>query len=359
MMRRMKTWLVIIALCVCGITSAAAQTAPAAVRVGVYVAPPFIMKSGDSYTGFTWDLWQQIASDLKLTYNVREVGTVADLLKQIRDGQIDIGVANLSITADRYKMVDFTQPYFDSGLRIMINEDRSTSLSGIISGLRQGGHLRVYAWIGILIIVGTIVLTLIDRRFHPEFPKEWGKGLAESFHHVMSVATSGSTSHRNLMGSLGTVIGAIWLACGVAVVAYVTSSVTSVMTASTIAHQINGFNDLGNKRVGVVAGSSGETFSRTAMLNVQPYDSMDTAVADLVKGKIDAIVRDAPVLEWYDNSHPALPLTEVGPIFQPDKYGFALAKDSPLTRPISEDILRLGNNGMLDTLHMRYFGRTR
>jgi ABC-type amino acid transport substrate-binding protein len=70
-------------------------------------------------------------------------------------------------------------------------------------------------------------------------------------------------------------------------------------------------------------------------------------------------VRDAPVLEWYDNAHPELPITEVGPVFKPEKYGFALPTGSPLTRPISEAILRLKDNGVLDTLRDRYFGTTR
>jgi ABC-type amino acid transport substrate-binding protein len=49
----------------------------------------------------------------------------------------------------------------------------------------------------------------------------------------------------------------------------------------------------------------------------------------------------------------------VGPVFKPEKYGFALPTGSPLTRPISEAILRLKDNGVLDTLRDRYFGTTR
>jgi polar amino acid transport system substrate-binding protein len=225
--------------------------------------------------------------------------------------------------------------------------------------LKQSGHLRIYAWIAVLIVVATIVLTLIDRRWHPEFPEKWREGFAESFYHVMSVATSGSTSHRNLLGWGGRILGALWLACGVAVVAYVTSSITSVMTVSTITHQINNFGDLGGKRVGVLAGSIGETYCRAAMLDIVSYDTMEEMVDALLKGRVAALVRDAPVLEWYDNAHPELPITEVGPVFEPEKYGFALPSGSVLTRPISEAILKLKDNGTLDTLRAKYFGTTR
>jgi polar amino acid transport system substrate-binding protein len=340
-----------------GVAPAGSQSAP--IKVAVYVAPPFVMKTSDGYTGFAWDLWQQVGNELDLKFDVREVRTVEQLLQLVHDKQVDIAVANLSITAERFHQMDFSQPWFDAGLRIMIDEDRHTGLSTLIFDLKQSGHLRIYAWLGIILVVATIVLTLIDRRWHPEFPEEWPQGLAESFRHVMSVAMTGSTSHRNLLGAAGTALGALWLACGVAVVAYVTSSVTSVMTASAITHQINSFNDLRGKHIGAMAGTVGESYCRDAMLDVQSFDTMDQAVDALLKGQIAAIVRDAPVLEWFDNAHPELPVTVVGPVFKSERYGFALPTGSPLTRQISEVILRLKDRGTLDTLRTRYFGTTR
>lgn len=326
------------------------------IKIAVFVSPPFVMKSGDRYTGFTMDLWQRIADDLDLRYQTQEAGTVSQLLAWTRTGQVDVAVTSLTITADRFATVDFSQPYFDSGLRIMVNEDRHASMSNLMTGLRQSGHLRIYAWLGGLIIVATVALTLIDRKFDPEFPRHWHEGLAEAFHHVMSVATSGSTAHPNLLGVAGRVLGAIWLACGVAVVAYVTSSITSVMTVSSMNHQINGPGDLGNKVMGALTGSTGESYCRTAQLQVRSFDTMEAAVDALLKNQISAIIRDSPVLEWYDRTHPKEPVAVVGPLFMPEKYGFALPKGSDLTRRVSEEILRLKDKGVLDDLYSRYFG---
>jgi ABC-type amino acid transport substrate-binding protein len=351
--------IVILVLLSCSAPHVAAQRAPAPIKAAVYLSPPFVMKSGNGYAGFTWELWQQIAGDLKLTYDVEEVSTVAQLLQLLREKRVDVAVANLTITSSRFETADFTQPYFDAGLRIMIDEDRHVGMANLMTDLQHGGHLRIYAWLGIIIVGGTIVLTLIDRRYHPEFPEKWHEGLAESFYHVMSVAASGSTSHRNLFGAAGRLLGALWLACGVAVVAYVTSSITSVMTVSQMAHQINTYSDLHGKHVGAVTGSVGEFFSRAAMLDVQAFGTMDQALDALLIGQISAIVNDAPVLEWYDTAHPELPITVVGPVFDTEKYGFGLPQDSPLTRPVSNAILRLQDRGVLDTLRTRYFGTTR
>jgi len=76
-----------------------------------------------------------------------------------------------------------------------------------------------------------VLLTFFDRRFDKSFPESWREGIAESFYTVMSVATSGKPAKRsNLFGWVGRIWQGLWLVCGVAVVAYVTSSVTSVMT---------------------------------------------------------------------------------------------------------------------------------
>ena len=41
--------------------------------------------------------------------------TVTELLQQVRDHEVDVAVANLSITAERYTQMDFSLPYFASG----------------------------------------------------------------------------------------------------------------------------------------------------------------------------------------------------------------------------------------------------
>jgi ABC-type amino acid transport substrate-binding protein len=46
-------------------------------------------------------------------------------------------------------------------------------------------------------------------------------------------------------------------------------------------------------------------------------------------------------------------------VYNIEKYGFALPQNSPLTRLVSEAILRLQEKGGLDALRTRYFGTTR
>ena len=128
------------------------------------------------------------------------------------------------------------------------------------------------------------------------------------------------------------------------------------MTANQIRSQINGPDDLPGKTVGTIAGSAGDDYCRNQNLNTQVFSNIADAVSALVNRRINAIVYDAPILRYYDNSHPDLPLTEVGPVFAKKKYGFGLPMDSALRIPINEELLQLTENGSIERLSSQYFG---
>ncbi|WP_367716364.1 transporter substrate-binding domain-containing protein [Nitratireductor sp. GISD-1A_MAKvit] len=207
-----------------------------------------------------------------------------------------------------------------------------------------------------MIVLSTIALTLFDRRFDRDFPRRWREGIAESFHQVMSIATTGKASRKNLFGWVGRIWSALWLVCGVAVVAYITSSVTSVMTAVSIEQQINSLADLTDKTTGVIADSSAEDYLTELGIATRPYKDLDAAVAAMKNGRVDAIVGDAPVLEYHAYHNPHDEMTVVGALFHPDKYGFAFPHDSELLREATLKILELQESGGLEELRLKYFG---
>jgi ABC-type amino acid transport substrate-binding protein len=62
------------------------------------------------------------------------------------------------------------------------------------------------------------------------------------------------------------------------------------------------------------------------------------------------------VLQSYDFNHPELPITEVGPVFAPQNYGFALAIGSPLRIPLNQALLEFGESRTLAGIFHEYFG---
>jgi hypothetical protein len=104
--------------------------------------------------------------------------------------------------------------------------------------LYENGSLKSNFWIAISLIIASVFLTILDRRLDPEFPADWSKGIAESFYHMVSILITGTTGHKPMFGIYGRILAALWLVMGVGFVAYVTSSITSVMTINSMERQL-------------------------------------------------------------------------------------------------------------------------
>jgi polar amino acid transport system substrate-binding protein len=333
-----------------------AATLPATVKVGVLVLPPFVERTQNGYAGMAIDLWQDAASKIGVTYQYQAFPSLPELLDAVSARRIDVVVGNIAITEDRLLRMDFTQPWFDSGQRVMVDQSHGLSFAALFENLERSGHLEVYLWIAILIAIATIGLTIFDRYFDKEFHKEWHKGFIESFYHVISVTTSGKTSHKRLFGVYGRIIAALWMICGVAVVAYITSSITSVMTTESLTSQVTGKASLPGKTVGVLNDSVGQAYCFDEALTCVSFDTPNQLATDLRDGTVDAVIGEAATLEYYAHTHPHPPVTVVGALFRREKIGFATPLGSPLTRPITLAIVADMQTGLIDRLRARYFG---
>ena len=334
-----------------------AQPAVEPVKVGVFVNPPFVMKDGEQLSGMAIDLWRDLATKLDQEYRFVEFPTVQDLVQATASGNVDVAVSNLTINQSRAERVDFTQPWLDGGDRIMVAKNSGHGLGNLITGLSNAGFLKAYAWIAAIIIMATLLLTLFDRRFDKSFPSRWRDGIAESFYSVMSVATSGKPpARKNLFGWVGRIWQGLWLVCGIAVLAYVTSSITSVMTTLSLTSQISSVDDLSGKTVGVMSGTVQEDFAKEEGLRIQTYAGLNDAVEGLLNGDVTAIIHDAPVLEYYAHTHSDQPIEVVGRLFEKDKYGFALPPRSTLTRPLTLAVLGAIDAGEIEDLRTKYLG---
>ncbi|WP_374786296.1 substrate-binding periplasmic protein, partial [Paenochrobactrum gallinarii] len=199
--------------------------------------------------------------------------------------------------------------------------------------------------------------TLFDRQFDKNFPRSWRDGIAESFYTVMSVATSGKPAARkNLFGWIGRIFQGVWLVCGIAVLAYVTSSITSVMTTLSLSSQIKSVADLSNRTIGVQPGSVSEVYAKQHNMKSQKFEHIEQAVEALLNGNIGAIIGDAPVLEYYAHTNSYKPISVIGPLFEPDKYAFGLTHGSKLTRPLTIELVGTQESGDLEVMRARYFG---
>lgn len=356
LLQYMMKILPLLMLVVFSTSSAAQENTPRPVKVGVYVSEPFVVKQGESFSGMAIDIWQGIASRNSLATQFVEYPNYTELVRAVSESEVDAAVTNLTITESRAQIVDFTHPWFDAGLRIMVHTKAGQGWDDLIARLEDAGHLATYAWIALVILVATVLLTLFDRRFDADFPKKWTEGLAESLHHVVSIATSGKASRKNLFGWIGRIWQTFWMVFGIAVVAYVTSSVTSVMTVAHISNNIDSLADLQGKSVGVRAGSIAEQMLKSRSIATVSFDHLPDAVKALTDDEIAAIVGDSPVLAYYAHTHPEEPLDLVGNSFSPDKYGFAFPRHSDLVKPATVAIIAMHEDEEIARLKTKHLG---
>ena len=350
-------WLVVAVLSFSRLSAAESGPEGAPLRVGIRIDEPFVMKMPDGgYKGYAIDLWERIAAENGWKYELIEFHSTAEILEAISQRKLDVGAANITVTRSRLNDADFSMPFLDAGLQIMVDDTRKSGGSQFWKVISDPVHLQIVGFGSLLIVLLALIVTLFERRLDPEFPKGWIEGWVESFYHVMSIIFTGKTNHKGIPGPLGRFFAALWVATGVAVVAFITSSITSSMTVSKLHGQINGPQDLPGKVVGTIRGTLGQTYCENLQLNTQLYASMPDALRALVRRQINCIVYDAPVLQYYDNAHPELPVSEVGPIINKAPYGFAFAPGSPLRVPFNRALFDLDEKGFVNTLHTQYFG---
>ena len=128
------------------------------------------------------------------------------------------------------------------------------------------------------------------------------------------------------------------------------------MTVNRLHGIIDGPKDLPGHHVGVLSGSLSQKYCEDQNLNASIFPNLPDAVKALVHHEIDAIVGDAMTLQWYDNAHPELPITEVGPLFMKKGYVFAMPINSPLRHDINKSLLKQQESGFTETLRKHYFG---
>lgn len=332
---------------------------PKRVTVGVFSDAPFAVPDEDmQWRGYAVDLLREIGMRSGLVPEFREYASLEALYDAVHRGEVEMGAGNTLVTSFNLAKVEFSQPILDGGLRIMVSKERGDSFARLWEGLKQNGHVRMLLWGTFVMIAASFVLLFILRKFDEEFTRHWHEGFAEAFYHVVSVCVTGKTHYRGDLaaGWIGRILAALWLCFGVGTVAYVTSSVTSVMTANTLAGEISGPKDLAGKKVAVLEGGAGERYCAKRDVQVVRCKSLDEAVEVLLARRVDAIVSDAASLESFDIRNPNLPITEKGEIFERRHFAFPVKPGAPsLLLQLNEGLLQARESGLLDHVRGEWF----
>lgn len=94
-------------------------------RVGIDTTyPPFEFEEGGEYKGIDIDLINAIAENQGFAIEFSPMD-FSGIIPALQADQLDVAIAGMSITDERKEIVDFSDPYFDAGLSLVVAEDNS------------------------------------------------------------------------------------------------------------------------------------------------------------------------------------------------------------------------------------------
>jgi polar amino acid transport system substrate-binding protein len=322
--------------------------------VGVRVIPPFVMDGAGGFSGFSIDLWREIAGRLGIDSEFIARGNVRELLDALRTGEVGVGIAAISITEQREETLDFSVPMFRSGLQILAPVSSNLSVVGTITSLLRPSILQFVLFAAGFVIMIALLIWIVERfmaRRRMETPPRLGTTLydtATSFLQEDGVGERGKSR-------TGRVLTLLWLCVAVMFGIMLEGIVTAHLTVEQLNSQVQSLADLYDKRVYTVEGSTSDDFLRAADLDPMTVQSVDEAFNLLMRGQADAIVYDAPVLDYLAATQGNGRVQTVGDPFRLEYYGIALPQDSPLKEPIDRALLGIMEDGTYERLLQLWF----
>jgi polar amino acid transport system substrate-binding protein len=325
--------------------------------IGTKEAPPFSMKAPDgTWQGISIELWRRLARENDLRYRFAEESNVQDLLDGAASGKYDVVVAAMTPTAARERTVDFTQPFYASGLGIAVPVAGMSGWRPVVHAMTSFDFLQaVMALVGLALVAGFLIW-LFERRGNEIFGGGVTKGLSTGVLWSASTMTQRHTGNLNPETIPGRIVAIFWMVGSIVAIAVFTAGITSALTTRQLRGAIHGTSDLSSVRVGVVVGTSAEETLDGMRIEYRGFASLQDSIKALQAGKIDALVHDKPLLAWAIRKSASSSIELIDATFGPQNYAFVVPEQSPLRKKCDIAILDAIHSEWWDHILFQYFG---
>lgn len=286
----------------------------------------------------------------------------SNLVYEVSQNKYDAAVGDITIVTNRTKIVDFTQPFMESGLVVVtvVNEEKSSPWAFL-----RPFTVQMWAVTAIFFIFVGAVVWILEHRTNEEFRGPPRQQLITIF--WFSFSTMFFSHKENTVSTLGRLVLIIWLFVVLIINSSYTASLTSILTVQQLTSKIEGIDSLisGTDAIGVQEGSFALNYlinelsiaaSRIVKLKNQE-EYADALRRGPGNGGVAAIVDELPYVELFLAGTNCIFRT-VGQEFTKSGWGFAFQRDSPLAVDLSTAILQLSENGDLQKIHDKWLSRT-
>jgi polar amino acid transport system substrate-binding protein len=328
------------------------------VVVATRILPPFIIPGGDSYVGFSAELWSELAKREKFTFSWKETANVKEILAAVESGQAQVGLAAISITSEREQKFDFSQPMFESGLQVMVpvSGEEGFSFARLFGTFTTGAMPYLLGILGLLIILPGHIVWWAERKHDGSpFSTHYFPGVFQAMGWALSAAAGQQNDMPHSKLGRFTSITAIFVS--LLFLTFWQAELTSSFTVQQLQGGIQGPEDLPGKNTGTTAGSTSAVWLKDHGSKVTEFQKIEQAFVALEQGTLDAVVFDAPVLLYFAANAGRGKVRVVGPIFKKENYGILFPRGSEMRKTINASLLKMREDGTYDRLYNTWFGQ--
>ena len=310
-------------------------------KVGMVVSPPFVMKNtAGQWEGIVVGLWEGMAKSLGCVFEYVELD-YPQVFKGLRTGELAVGLGRFVPTAELNKQIGFTHAYYSSGLAVGVGEQGEyRHWRQVFQGFRQSAFLdiilMVMAW---LFAFGLILWWVEHKRNQDHFGGSIISGIGSALWWSASTLTSVGYGDKVPITFVGRLIALLAMLFGIVLFAGFTATVTSLITASRLQSQVDDVRDLKRWNVGVVTNTVGANYLRQQQVPCEVFRSTEAVLQALIAGKLDAVVHDLPVLQYYARQKTYKAMDVLPNRFFLESYTLAIPRGSALRQRLNTALL--------------------
>ncbi|TVU09626.1 hypothetical protein EJB05_43112, partial [Eragrostis curvula] len=340
-------------------------------KIGVPVKPGFnnfIRFENGKAAGFCGDVFEAVVSTLpyKVPIHYEEFGdgkgqssgTYDELVYKVYLKEYDAIVGDITILANRSLYVDFTLPYTESGVRMLVpvRDRRQKTEWTFLKPLAADLWLAT----GAFFVLTGFVVWFIEHRTNQEFRGPPTSQIGSIFY--FSFSTLVFAHRERIVNNLSRIAVVVWLFVVLILQQSYTASLSSILTVEQLQPTVTNLDEVIRK--GGNVGYLNDSFLPVLLKRLKideskmiAFDSPEEYNDALSTGRVAVIVDEIPYLKVFLKQY-CHNYTMVGPTYKFDGFGYAFPRGSPLTSEISRGILELASNNTMAQLEENLYGDT-
>ncbi|KAJ9601165.1 hypothetical protein L9F63_000685, partial [Diploptera punctata] len=298
-------------------------------------------------------------SEIRTKWN----GIVGDLVS----GAAHMSFAALSVSSARSEVIDFTVPYFFSGVSFLAAPTQKSEIPLLAFLLPFSPEL----WIAIFTSLNiTAMAVAVYEWLSPFGLNPWGRQRSKNFSiasalwvmwgllcgHLVAFKAPKSWPNKFLIN--------VWGGFSVIFVASYTANIAALIAGLFFHNAVSNYHDrsLLSQRVGAPRASAADYYVHRANQHLWEHmqkftvRDVEEGIQHLKNGSLDILIADTPILDYYRATDHGCKLQKIGDAINEDTYAVGMTKGFPLKDSISAVIAKYSSNGYMDILQEKWYG---